>query len=142
MVLLIKEIMRPDFLSVPPDRSALECVRAMVDRREGVVLVVEAGRTIGIATEWDFVSKLLAQEKDPRTVTIAEIATRPVQSVGAQTPTVDVIDQMAKSGIRRMVVTEGDRTVGIVTSKDVFRAFRAYMERVSSDIAKLQSMSL
>jgi signal-transduction protein with cAMP-binding, CBS, and nucleotidyltransferase domain len=142
MVLLIREIMRSDFLAVPPDRSALECVQAMVARHEGVVLVVDGGKTVGIATEWDFMAKLFALEKDPRSIRIAEIATQPVRTVDAKTPTIDVIEAMADSGIRRMVVTEGDRTIGIVTAKDVFRAFRAYMDRVSSDIAKLQSMSL
>jgi CBS domain-containing protein len=139
MVLLIREIMRSDFIAVPPDRDAASCAREMVARREGFVLVVEGDRTVGIATEWDFMEKVLGAAKDPTTVRIGEIATRPVRFVQADTPTLDVIEEMSHQGIRRMVVSDGQRTVGVVTAKDVFRAFRAYMEKVSADIARLQS---
>jgi CBS domain-containing protein len=142
MVLLIRDIMRSDFLAVPPDRTVLECVEAMVARHEGVILVVDGGRTVGIATEWDLIQKVLGVHRDPASIRISEIASRPVRTVAATTPTIDVIDEMAESGIRRMVVTEGDRTLGIVTAKDVFRAFRAYVDKVSSDIAKLQSTAM
>ncbi len=141
MVLLIREIMRPDFLAVPPERDVASCVREMVSRHEGFVLVVEQGRTVGIATEWDFMQKVLAPGRDPAAVPIGEIATRPVKFVRADSPTVDVIEEMSHLGIRRMVVTDGKTTVGVVTAKDVFRAFRAYVDRVSSDIARLQSTS-
>jgi CBS domain-containing protein len=140
MVLLVREIMRREFLAVPPDRDVRRCVEEMAQRREGFLLVVEEGRTVGIATEWDFVAKVLAAGRDPATTLVGEIATRPVRFVPADAPTADVIEEMSQQGIRRMVVEEGGRTVGIVTAKDVLRAFRAYMDRISSDIAKMQSM--
>ncbi len=142
MVLLIREIMRPEFLAVPPERDAASCVREMVARHQGFVLVVEGGQTVGIATEWDFMAKVLGAGRDPATVPIGEIASRPVRYVRADTPTLDVIEDMSHQGIRRMVVTDGQKTVGVVTAKDVFRAFRAYMDKVSSDIARLQSSTL
>ncbi|MHB8352062.1 MAG: CBS domain-containing protein [Thermoplasmata archaeon] len=142
MVLRIKDIMHPDYLAVPPDLDVHRCVAEMVRRREGFVLIVEDGRTTGVATEWDFMEKVLAPGRDPHTVRIGEIATRPVKTVRADAPTIDVVEEMSMRGIRRMIVVDGDRTVGVVTSKDVFRVFRAYMDRVSSDIARLQSMTL
>ncbi|MGI0052839.1 MAG: CBS domain-containing protein [Thermoplasmata archaeon] len=142
MVLRVQEIMHRDFVSVPPEADVLTCVNEMVRRREGFVLVIDGGRAWGMATEWDFMEKVLAPGRDPRRVRIGEIATRPVKSVRADTPTVDVVEEMSQRGIRRMMITEGDRTVGVVTAKDVFRVFRAYMDRISSDIAKLQSTTL
>lgn len=142
MVLRVKDIMHSDYLSVSPDLDVHRCVAEMVRRREGFVLVVVDGRTIAVATEWDFMEKVLAPGRNPHEVRIAEIATRPVKTVRADTPTIDVVEEMSARGIRRMVVVDGDRTVGVVTAKDVFRAFRAYVDRVSSDIARLQSMTL
>ena len=142
MVLRIKDIMRSEYLAVPPDTDVHRCVAEMVRRREGFVLILEEGRTTAVATEWDFMEKVLAPGRDPHAVRIGEIASRPVKTVRADAPTIDVVEAMAQQGIRRMVVVDGERTVGGVTAKDVFRAFRTYMDRVSSDIARLQSMTL
>jgi CBS domain-containing protein len=141
MVLLVKDIMRTEFLSVAPDQSVRRCLEQMVQRREGFALVREGERTVGIVTEWDFLERVLAPRKDPEATRIEEIASRPVRGVSLTTPTMDVVEEMSRSGIRRVVVTDGDRTVGIVTSKDVFRAFRSYVDKVSSDIARWHSMT-
>ena len=142
MVLLIKDIMRTEFLSVPPDQSVRGCLEAMMQRREGFALVREGVRTRGSVTEWDFMERVLYAGRDPNTTRIDEIASRPVRTVALTAPTMEVVEAMAHGGIRRMVVTDGERTVGVVTAKDVFRAFRSYVDKVSNDIARLHSMTI
>ena len=142
MVLLIRDIMRSDFLSVGAEQSVRSCLEQMVQRREGFALIREGDRTRGIVTEWDFLERVLFVGRDPVTTRIDEIASRPVRSVEVTAATMEVVEAMARSGIRRMVVTEGERTVGVVSAKDVFRAFRSYVDKVSNDIARLHSMSL
>ena len=139
MVFLIKDIMRREFLTFPAERDVASCLREMVARREGFALVAEGGQVNAIATEWDFVEKVLAAGRDPATTRIGEIASRPLRSVRVDANTVDVVEEMSTHGIRRMAVVDGNKVVGVVTGKDVFRAFRAFVDKVSSDIAKLQS---
>ena len=47
----------------------------MLERRVGAVMVVEEGRLKGIVTERDLVFRLLAQERDARSTSLAEIMT-------------------------------------------------------------------
>lgn len=139
MVFLIKDIMRREFLTFPAERDVASCIRDMVARREGFALVSEGTAVNAIATEWDFVEKVLAAGLDPSATPIGRIASRPLRSVRVDASTVDVVEEMSSHGIRRMAVTDGAKVVGVVTGKDVFRAFRSYVDKVSSDIARLQS---
>jgi CBS domain-containing protein len=139
MVFLIRDVMVTEFPTFAPDRDASSCLQELVRRREGFALIVERERTVAIVTEWDFLEKLLARGRDPAQVPIGEIATRPVKSVALTSPTMDVVEEMQRQGIRRMVVVDGDRTAGVVTTKRIFEAFRKYVDQVSADIARLQS---
>ena len=144
MVLRARDIMETKLLTVDVELDALECARRMVAARRGYAIATRGGpATIsGIVTEWDFLERVLFVGRDPVTTRIDEIASRPVRSVEVTAATMEVVEAMARSGIRRMVVTEGERTVGVVSAKDVFRAFRSYVDKVSNDIARLHSMSL
>lgn len=139
MVLTIKEVMDTRFLAVAPELSALEGARRMVAERHGYLLLVRDGRPEGIVTEWDYIERVLAAGKAPESVALEAMASRPVISCDAATPTSEVIDLMVEKGIRRIVITSGGQVVGVVGSKDVLRSFRAYVDRISADIARLQS---
>lgn len=139
MVLTIKEVMDTRFVTATDDLSVHEGARRMVAARHGFVLLLDQGRPSGIVTEWDLVEKVVAQGADPRTLTLGSIATRAVVSCDQHAPTADVIDLMVERGIRRMVITDGGKVVGVVGAKDVLRSFRAYVDRISTDIARLQS---
>ncbi len=127
------------FPALDPSVSCLEGARRMVRDRHGYLLLVENGLPTGIVTEWDLVEKVLAQGADGATVPLSSVASRPVISCDQGMATSEVIDRMVEKGIRRMVITDRGRVVGVVGSKDVVRIFRAYVDRISSDIAKLQS---
>ena len=139
MVLTIREVMDTRFPAVDATLSALDGVRRMVAERHGYLLILQDGRPDGIVTEWDFIERVLAKGLDPPAVLLGSIASRPVVSCDAATPTSEVVDRMVEKGIRRMVITDGGRVVGVVGAKDVLRSFRAYVDRISADIARLQS---
>ncbi|HTT34450.1 MAG TPA: CBS domain-containing protein [Thermoplasmata archaeon] len=139
MVLTIKEVMDTRFLAADGGLTVDEAARRMVESRHGYLLILDGGRPTGILTEWDLVEKVLAAGRDPRTTPVDAIASRPVMSVDGGTPTTDVVEMMVKRGVRRMVITENGAVVGVVGGKDVLRIFRSYVDRISAEIARLQS---
>jgi CBS domain-containing protein len=130
--------MHTDVLTVDPATSALECSRRMTDAHQGYAVLLKDGQLVGIATEWDFLAKVVARGADPATTPVASIASAPVAFCDADTPTDQVIERMAREGIRRMVVTHDGRVVGMITSKDVIRAFKPYIDKLSADISGFQ----
>jgi len=139
MAYTIREILGPSFLSAEGSLSVLEGAQRMVAARHGYILLVDDGRPTGIVTEWDIVEKVVGRGLDPREVPLSAIATRPVISCEQSTPTTDVIDLMVKRKIRRMVVTDKGRIVGVVEAKNVFQSFGGFVDRLSAEIARLQS---
>jgi CBS domain-containing protein len=139
MVLTIGELLDAGFLTAPSTTTALEGARRMVAGRHGYLLVVDDGTPSGIVTEWDYVEKVVARGVDPTSVTVRAIASAPVISCEQTAPTQEVVDLMVQKGIRRMVITDHGKVVGVIGAKELLRSFRGYVDRISADIARLQS---
>ncbi len=141
MVLVAKDIMDPNVLTVDENVDALSCARTMAERHKGYAVLVREAAIAGIVTEWDFLSKIVAAARDPSKVPVREIATAVVDSCAPNTPTDVVVSTMAEKGIRRMVVRSGDRVLGVITARDVLSTFRAYVDQISAEIAANQSQA-
>lgn len=140
MVLVARDIMESQILTVPDTADALTCARTMVAQRKGyAVVLLPTGGVAGIVTEWDFLEKIVAAGRDPSTVSVATLASPVVRSCTPETPAEDVIATMASEGIRRMVVRSGEQVLGIITSRDVLAMFRQYVDKLSSQIAGYHS---
>jgi len=141
MVLLAKDIMDAAILSMDEETDAMTCARAMVAQRKGYSIVTRGGpkAVVGIVTEWDFLEKVLAAGKDPSKVRLSELASSNLQSCGPETPTDEVVNTMARLGVRRLVVRVGDEVVGVITTRNILSTFRKYIDKLSSEIAGYQS---
>ena len=141
-MLRARDLMHTDLLLLEANTPALEAARQMATAHKGYALVAHAGLPSAIVTEWDFLSKVLGAGRDPATVPITEIASSPLVTLDAETPTDELVAAMAARGIRRMLLTSGGRVVGIVTSKEVLQAFQEYIDKLSADIARLHAPSM
>jgi CBS domain-containing protein len=139
MVLKAKEIMHPDFLSLEGDFTAFEAAKRMVEARRGYAIILAQGAPIGIVTEWDFLEKLVNKKIDPQTVKISELMSSPLAACDKETPTEEVVEIMVKRGIRRLVVTDKERVVGVITSKDILSIFKKYVDEISSIVARFSA---
>jgi CBS domain-containing membrane protein len=54
-MLLVKEVMSTEIVTVAPDASLEDAARRMIERKIGCLPVVEGDRLVGILTEGDFV---------------------------------------------------------------------------------------
>ena len=141
MVLLAKNIMDASILSLDDETDALTCARAMVAQRKGYAIVTHGGPkgVIGIVTEWDFLEKILAAGKDPSQIHLKDLASPNLQACSPETPTDEVVNTMARLGVRRLVVRSGDQVVGVITTRNILATFREYVDKLSSEIAGYQS---
>ncbi|MEM0287272.1 MAG: CBS domain-containing protein [Nitrososphaerota archaeon] len=140
MVLYAKDIVDRDFIALPRSTTVFEAAKIMKEKRHGfVVITTEDGRPEGIVTEWDLVSKIIAEEKNPNEVRLEDIMTKEVISVKAN----DGIDYVAKvmtdKMIRRLLVLENDKVLGFITSRTIVKNLNEYVDRVSAQIARLQA---
>src|SRR5438128_6389860 len=66
MVLVARDIVEKEFLSLSRETTELEADRQMKAKRHGFAIITSAtGGPEGIVTEWDYLSKIVAEGKDP-----------------------------------------------------------------------------
>ncbi|MCL5802336.1 MAG: CBS domain-containing protein [Thermoplasmataceae archaeon] len=137
MVLYAKDIMKEYTNMLGEDTTALEASKIMSNDRVGFVVVKDKeGKPFGMVTEWDYINKIISKGVDPSRITMKELMVTPIISVDPKTPTDKITVMMSKHGIRRIPVIENGKLVGVITSRDIIRIFKDYMDNLSDVIAR------
>src|SRR6187401_3548937 len=55
------EAKAPEVFAIAPDAPVLEAIKLMADKRVGALLVMEAGRLVGVVSERDYARKVVLQ---------------------------------------------------------------------------------
>lgn len=140
MVLVAKDIVEKEFLSLSRETTALEAARQMKARRHGYAIIASStGSPEGIVTEWDYLSKIMAEGKDPSHVKLGDIMTSDLVSVDANVGLDQVAELMAHKGVRRVLVLKDGKVIGVITAGIMLSRLKEYVDKVSSTIARLQS---
>lgn len=139
MVLFAKDVAEPVFLTLSPATNALDAARLMKEKRQGYVIVVRDDKPVGIVTEWDYLSKVVAEGKEPSKITVGEMMTEGLISVPASEGLEGVARIMTEKGVRRVLVIQDNRVIGAITSRTILAHLDEYIDKVSSTIARLQA---
>ncbi|KAA8923503.1 cyclic nucleotide-binding/CBS domain-containing protein [Thermoplasma sp.] len=140
MVLYASDVMRKYDKVMAGETSAYEAAKIMAQDHVGFAIVAENGEIRGMVTEWDYINKIIAQDRDPRKVRIDEIMNSPIISIDPDTPTFKVTEIMAKNGIRRLPVMKNGKLLGVITSRDILRIFKDYMDSISDIISRFGNL--
>ena len=139
MVLYARDIVEKDFLSISANSTVLEGAKAMAERKRGFAIIGTPASPQGIVTEWDILSKVVAAGWDPQRVTMAEIMTTDLLSIDSGAPLSAVSQLMSERGVRRLLVKDGANVVGFITSKTMLARMNEYVDKVSTQISRLQA---
>jgi CBS domain-containing protein len=118
----IKEVMTSNPATVQADASVVDAAVIMRDEDTGIVPVVENDRLVGTVTDRDITVRVVAESRDPQSVTVREIASTDLVTIDPQQDLDEALRLMAQHQVRRLPVVEEDgRLVGIVAQADVAR---------------------
>lgn len=99
----------------------------MRERNVGCLVVVESAgaiggeRPIGMLTDRDIVTNVIARDSDPHTIIVDDVMTRHPVTVWASASVDDALQRMRNDGVRRVpVVDDRGRLVGILAMDDIF----------------------
>lgn len=103
-----------------PQSSAYEAACIMTRHRCGSVLVIDPARAlIGIFTERDLMTKVVAQSLDPRATTLSDVMTPRPQSIAPETAVSDALLLMKGAGFRHLpVVNQASEILGVFSIRD------------------------
>jgi CBS domain-containing protein len=106
---------------VAPSTSVRDAARLMAEEGVGPLPVVDEDRLVGIVTDRDLVLRVLAEDRDPDSTTVSEVASEEPVTVQPDDDIDRALQLMAQHQVRRLPVIEAGRLVGIVTQADIAR---------------------
>jgi CBS domain-containing protein len=110
-----------ELVAVGPDESVFDALALMARREVGAVVVLEAGRLVGILSERDYARKIILLGKASKDTPVREIMTPRVVCVTPATTVDECMALMTDKRCRHLPVLEGERVSGVVSIGDVVK---------------------
>jgi len=81
--------------------------------------VVDGESPVAMVTDRDIIARVVAEGRDPNSVTVDDIATRELVTIGPDQDVNEARQLMDQHELDRILVVEGDRLVGIISEADI-----------------------
>jgi CBS domain-containing protein len=117
----VKNFMSKHVQTISRGLTVGEAVRKMTEKNVGCLVVVAGNDPIGILSERDLVSRLMAKTKIPESTLVDDVMSGQVVKFSPD-ESLKSAAQTINSKRNRLLVFDGDRLVGIVTATDIVRA--------------------
>ena len=119
VVQLVGEVMTPEVVTVEPSASIADAAKRMIQEEKGPLPVVEGDRPVGMVTDRDIIARVVAEERDPGSLTVGDIATRELVTIGSDQDVEEAARLMEEHQLDRILVVEDERLVGIISEADI-----------------------
>jgi PAS domain S-box-containing protein len=120
----ISEIMTEDISGIQKNTSVAEAAAVMASRDISSIAVMAGEQVVGILTERDLLSRVIALRKDPDHIKTEQVMSSPVISVPPSYSVFSASKTMETMNIRRLVILKDKKLCGIVTQTDIFMAIK------------------
>ena len=115
----IRDIMCKDVITIEDDKNAADAAKIISENDISFLVIIKDGLPIGVLSEKDFVRKLAAEDKQASNTPISEIMSYKFRWVEPSTSIEDAIQKMLNNNIRRLLVLEDGKLVGVITQTDL-----------------------
>ena len=134
---LVRDIMNSPIISATPDSNIKEIAEKMKTERIGSIIIFKGDEPLGIVTDWDVVSKVVASNLDPSSVDGAKVM-QTIHTVEAGEGITEAARILRKNNIKRLGVVYKDRLAGIISSSDVIAVTPELVDVVSEKAAMIR----
>ncbi len=104
---------------VRPEDSVYAAPELLAQYEVGALMVMDAGRLVGVVSERDYTRKVALQGRHSRETTVAEIMSRQVFSVTPRTDVREAMRLMSARRIRHLPVVDGATVLGMISIRDM-----------------------
>jgi CBS domain-containing protein len=106
---------------VAPDFTVQDAVRQMNRERVGALLVMVGDTIVGIFTERDLLSRVVAEDRSPAKTLVGEVMTTEIVAVRPTRTVGEAMQVVSEKRVRHLPVVEDGRLLGIISAGDLTR---------------------
>ncbi|WP_353683726.1 putative nucleotidyltransferase substrate binding domain-containing protein [Thermodesulfovibrio sp. 3907-1M] len=114
----VKDIKLKEPVIIASETVLQEAIKLMAEK-DSTFCLVKTDSTVGIITERDIIKKVLAKDLNPQQIKAKDIATFPVIEISSSEPLFNALLTMAKHGIRKLVIKDGNTISGVLDDRTV-----------------------
>ena len=117
---VFQSMSRRHVISLGPHATVHEAACVMTSVNTSSLLIIDpAGTLLGILTERDLITRVLAKALDPARTLVATVMTRNPHCVPPEMKVADAVVIMIERGFRHLpIVGEGGRVLGVFSARD------------------------
>jgi CBS domain-containing protein len=104
---------------VRPEESVFSALELLARYEVGALMVMDAGRLVGVFSERDYTRKIALQGRNSRETSVADIMTRNVVTVASRAGTRTCMALMSEKKIRHLPVVDGSTVLGMISIRDI-----------------------
>ncbi|TFH02601.1 MAG: CBS domain-containing protein [Nitrosopumilus sp.] len=134
----VQDIMEKNVITLEYNKSALDASKILKEKEISFLVIQKDGNPIGLVTERDIVRKIAAEDKKSSEVSIQEVMSKNFKWVKPEEGIENAIQKMLNNNIRRLLVLNNDKLVGVITQTDLSVFLRSKL-LINSAVDKLES---
>jgi CBS domain-containing protein len=136
-----RDLMTPDPTTCSPSDNLRTVLEVMRKEDCGVVPITEGNgeqRVVGVVTDRDIALALAKQDEKPSAVRVSEVMTTHIVSCEPDADLREVSRKMQEAQVRRILVVEEGRLLGVISTADLARAStQSGKDRVGEEVEKV-----
>ena len=118
----IRDVMTSNPRTIDADQTVAYAAKMMREEDVGLAPIVEGDKLVGMLTDRDITTRVVAEGKNPDQVKVRDVASKQLVTIDPQQDLDEALRMMAKHQVRRLPVVEEDgRLVGVVAQADIAR---------------------
>jgi CBS domain-containing protein len=135
------DVMTPNPTARRPEDDLKSVLEVMKRENVGIVPITEGNgeqRVVGVVTDRDIALYLGEGDRRPSEVRASETMTTDIVSVGPDADIHEVSRKMQNAQVRRVLVTEGKRLLGVIATADLARVSASSdRDKVGEEVEKV-----
>ena len=117
--------MEKNVITIDYNKTALDAAVILKEKEISFLVIMKEGKIAGIVSESDIVRKIAAKDLNSSQIQLEEIISKNFKGVESDLEIEDAVQKMLNSSIRRLIVLENEKLVGVITQTNLAEFLRS-----------------
>ena len=137
--LKICDVVKDRKIALAPEQTAQDAAVLMTAQRVSSLIIEQQGELVGIVTDRDLRSRVLAQAL-PASTLLSQIMTQNPYTIDKHAYLFEAVQMMSRFNIHHLPVTEQGKSYGMITTTDIVRAQQDHPVYLISEIHRQHNL--
>jgi CBS domain-containing protein len=121
----VRDIMEKNVITIDHTKNALDASVILKEKEISFLVILKEGKPEGIVSERDIVRKIAAKDIRSSQIQLEEIMSKNFKWVEPETEIEHAVQKMLNNNIRRLIVLEDEKLVGVITQTNLAEVLRS-----------------